>query len=71
MLNFSRLSRRTHRIVKALISCQYSFIVSFTSSGYRVLRCILDTASRMGDEHVVQPRTIVLNEFDRTTKPIG
>jgi hypothetical protein len=28
MLNFSRLSRRTHRIVKALISCQYSFITT-------------------------------------------
>jgi hypothetical protein len=26
MLNFSRLSRRTHRIVKALISCQYWFM---------------------------------------------
>jgi hypothetical protein len=26
MLNFSRLSRRTQRIVKALISCQYSFM---------------------------------------------
>jgi hypothetical protein len=26
MLNFSRLSRRTHRIVKARISCQYSFM---------------------------------------------
>jgi hypothetical protein len=28
MLNFSRLSRRTHRIVRALTSCQYSRIVS-------------------------------------------
>jgi hypothetical protein len=28
MLNFSRLNRRTQRMVSALISCQYSFIAS-------------------------------------------
>jgi hypothetical protein len=39
MLNFSRLSRRTHRIVKALISCQYSCIrfAPVTSAGCWVL----------------------------------
>jgi hypothetical protein len=37
MLNFSRLSRRTHRMVNALISCQYSVTIGLQvrSSGER------------------------------------
>lgn len=55
MLNFSRLSRRTHRIVNALISCQYCvtgipYVVSASGTDSVIARPVwaMNTSSSRG-----------------------
>ena len=46
MLNFSRLSRLTHRIVNARISCEYSFI-PYSDRALRALMRLPFSAGRL------------------------
>jgi hypothetical protein len=41
-------------------------------SSFHITYCrIFDATPRVGDEHIVQPRAIVLDELDTASQPIG
>src|SRR5689334_22662650 len=67
MLNFSRLSRRTQRMVKALISCQYSFMMVLGLGSFLDL---FDAPAGVRKEHIVEPRAVVLDEFDAAPQAV-
>jgi hypothetical protein len=78
MLNFSRLSRSTHRIVKALISCQYWFMTliypiwNVSHGSWPITRRdLFDASTRVREKHVVQARPIVLDELDAAPGTVG
>src|SRR5262245_42688082 len=75
MLNFSRLSRRTHRIVNALISWQYRFMTStFGHLDFSLPiahRYLFDAPARVRKKDIVQPGPVVLNELDAASHPVG
>ena len=75
MLNFSRLSRRTHRIVNARISCEYSFIPYSDRSLRALMRLrfrlvVFDGPSGVRDKHVIQPRPMIIDELQLTGQTI-
>ena len=80
------LSRRTHRMVSALISCQYSLMaLSVTGDARRsasepsthqrsllilLWKLVLDRPAGVGDEDIIQTGPVVVDEFQAAVQPV-